>query len=76
MLDKWLVPRVGLIVRDPRTKQILDSKGEWKPFIGPEGRYWRRRFKCGDVLIGNPPVIKEKIIPKKKIESRVSEQEK
>lgn len=64
-MQKWLVPKKDLIVRDPRTKQILDAKGEWKTFLGPEGRYWRRRLKCGDVFISDPPVIK-KIISKNK----------
>lgn len=58
-MQKWLIPKKK-IVRDPRTKQALDAKGEWKPWIGPEGRYWRRRVKCGDADIGTPPGSKRK----------------
>lgn len=54
-MQKWLIPREGLIVRDPISKQILEKQGAWKTFVGPEGRYWRRRVNCGDVTISNPP---------------------
>lgn len=53
---EFLVPRTGLIVRDPRSKAALAEAGEWKPLIGPAGRYWRRRIKCGDVSVGSPVV--------------------
>lgn len=65
--QKWLIPREGLVVRDPRTKAPLPPEGMLKDWIGPEGRYWRRRIKVGDVIIGEPPrskkaeeVVKEK----------------
>lgn len=56
---QFLVPREGLIVRDPVTKNPLAEAGEYKPWIGPEGRYWRRREICGEVVVGSPPVIEE-----------------
>lgn len=51
---EFLIPRKGLIVRDPKSKSILSSEGEWKILTGPSGRYWRRRITCGDVMIGTP----------------------
>lgn len=51
---EWLIP-LKKIVRDPRTMHALDAQGEWKIFIGPEGRYWRRRVRVGDCAIGSPP---------------------
>lgn len=57
---KFLIPREGLIVRDPRSKEALPKEGKVKPWIGPEGRYWRRRVKCGDCHIGKPPASTEK----------------
>lgn len=56
---KFLVPSKGLIVRDPVTKQPLDTKGEIKPWVGVEGRYWRRRVKCGDANVGTLPKKKK-----------------
>lgn len=58
-LEKLLRPAKGLIVRDPLTKQKLDPKGEIKPWVGVEGRYWRRRVNCGDVVIGTLPKNKK-----------------
>lgn len=57
--QKWLIPRPGLIVRDPRTKAPLPPQGMFKDWTGPEGRYWRRRVKVGDVTIGEPPSTKK-----------------
>jgi len=50
--QKFLIPRPGLIVRDPLSKTPLAELGEWKTIIGPAGRYWRRRINCGDVTEG------------------------
>ena len=57
-MDKFLVPRKGLTIRDPKTRDPLPIKGMLKTWIGSEGRYWRRRVNCGDCTIGNPPRIK------------------
>ena len=56
---KLLIPSKGLTVRDPISKQPLDKQGEIKPWVGVEGRYWRRRVKCGDVVIGPLPKKKK-----------------
>ena len=55
MSDKFLVPREGLIVRDPVTKTPLPAEGAMKPWSGRPGVYWKRRWRCGDVTIGRPP---------------------
>jgi len=44
---KFLVPKEGLLIRDPVSKNILPPEGAVKPWIGPEGRYWRRRVNDG-----------------------------
>ena len=41
----FLIPGVGLLVRDPNTKEPLPAEGQIKTLVGPEGRYWRRRLK-------------------------------
>lgn len=53
--EKWVIPQKGLLIRDPRTKAILPPVGMFKPWTGPEGRYWRRRVKDGTVIISTPP---------------------
>ena len=50
-MEKFLKPKEGLIVRDPKTMTPLSSQGMMKTFIGWEGRYWRRRVSCGDCEI-------------------------
>ena len=52
--------RPGLIVREPRTMTPRVADGDWQSRIGPQGRYWRRRLKCGDVLLCKPPVAEKK----------------
>jgi len=52
--QRFLVPRSGLTVRDPATKIPLAPQGEWKPWVGVDGRYWRRRVGCGDASLGEP----------------------
>ena len=51
----------GLIVRYPNTKAILPVTGGVVPWVGPEGRYWRRRFNVGDVVITSQPKEEKKI---------------
>jgi hypothetical protein len=48
---RFLIPVSGLIVRDPRSKHPLPIDGAEKPWIGPEGRYWRRRVSDGSCII-------------------------
>ena len=62
--DKWVIPAEGLVVRDPRTKAVLPPIGMYKPWTGPEGRYWRRREKDGSIIIGTPPKVKAGIVKK------------
>lgn len=46
-----LVPRKGLLVRDPWSKDILPVEGAKKPLVGTKGKYWKRRLRVGDVSI-------------------------
>lgn len=48
---KKVKPKMGLTVRYPRTYAILPGNGGVVPWIGADGRYWRRRVRCGDVQI-------------------------
>lgn len=61
--SKFLKPRPGLLVRDPLTKAIIPETGSNLPWIGPSGRYWRRRVSCGDMSLSEPEalVISKKI---------------
>lgn len=52
---KYLIPRQGVLLRDIISKEPLPEKGAWKPWVGKEGRHWRRSVNCGDCYIGNPP---------------------
>lgn len=65
--DRWAIPKKGLVVRDPRTKAVLPPEGMLKPWTGPEGRYWRRREKCGDITLGEPPKVKIEKVVKREI---------
>jgi hypothetical protein len=59
--EKYLIPKSGIIVRDPRTKAPLDASGGMKPWTGPEGRYWRRRANDGDITVCDEnPVVEAK----------------
>jgi hypothetical protein len=60
--SKFLKPREGLLVRDPLTKAIIPAAGSNLPWIGPSGRYWRRRVSCGDMILSEAeaPVISKK----------------
>jgi hypothetical protein len=56
--EKFLIPCPGQKVRDPMSMNILPEAGAVKSWIGPEGRYWRRRVNDGSVVIGTAPVPK------------------
>lgn len=48
--NKFVIPKEGLIVRTPRFPYTpLAKEGGWVPWIGPDGRYWRKRLRTGDV---------------------------
>ena len=66
----------GLLVRDPLTKAPLSAAGAMKPWVGPEGRYWRRRLACGDVVLGeaaSAPAVNEIVEKKEKMSDRYGE---
>lgn len=58
----FLVPKPGLLIRDPVSKLIMLATGEIKPLAGPLGKYWKRRLKDGSVIIQDLPktIKKEK----------------
>lgn len=56
MKEEILIPKKGLIVRDPITKAPLPESGMPKPY----NKYWRRRVNCGDAMIKPVPKKKEK----------------
>lgn len=53
-MQKYLVPRPGLLVRDPSNYTPLPINGMFVDWNGNAGRFWRRRVKCGDASIGEP----------------------
>lgn len=54
MMQVYLRPAEGLIVRDPATRQPLVAEGEWKP----RNSYWNRRLLEGGVIEAEPPVVR------------------
>lgn len=51
-MDKFAKPaHKGLIVRFPGNKAILPVAGATIPWTGVDGRYWRRRFKDGSIIL-------------------------
>ncbi len=46
---RFVKPREGLLVRNPLTKAALPENGASVPWVGPEGRYYRKRLKQGDI---------------------------
>jgi hypothetical protein len=55
---KWAIPKKGTLVRYPGSKTILPETGGQVPWIGPDGRYWRRRLREESITIleSNPAV--------------------
>lgn len=64
-MQKYLVPREGLMVRDPGSYSPLPKDGMLVDWNGNAGRFWRRRVKQGDCSFGEP----------KKIETEITETE-
>ena len=52
---KFIKPKKGLLVRDPHTFSPIPETGATVAWVGPHGRYWRRRVNCGDCFIATPP---------------------
>ena len=65
---EYLIPKEGVLVRDPITYQILPKEGMVKPLVKKEGRYWRRRINDGDVFIKveKPPIVESELRKKVK----------
>ena len=71
---RFVKPREGCIVRYPRTYTILPEIGGVVPWVGADGRYWRRRLKVGDVEITYQKTETEEI-PKIKFRKNSREEE-
>lgn len=50
-MQKLVVPKEGLMVRDPVSFNPLPKDGLLVDWNGNAGRFWRRRVRCGDVTI-------------------------
>jgi len=49
---KFVLPKEGLLIRFPKApKTILPVTGATVPWIGPEGRFWRRRNMDGSIIV-------------------------
>ena len=66
MTTVFLIPQKGLLVRDPVNFTPLAENGEMKPWVGREGRYWRRRVNDGTVTIKKPVAKIDKIDKRKR----------
>ncbi len=58
--QEFLIPKEGLLIRDPKTMKPLPKKGAMKFTKGVSGRYWRRRISDGSVIIGKRAVKQNK----------------
>lgn len=56
-MQKFLIPRKGLIVRDPISKTPLPEEGGLVDWNGNSGRFYRRRVKQGDCTIAKQPEV-------------------
>ena len=65
-MQKFVIPRPGLIVRDPVQFNPLPAEGGFIDWNGNSGRYWRRRVSCGDVSIVDAPIPVKTTSTKKK----------
>ena len=70
--EKFLIPRKGLIVRDPETKDIMPESGMLVPWYGRKGTYYRRRVQCNDckIIENDIKLSKKKIVSKDKTEEK------
>ena len=48
---KFIKPIAGVLIRDPMTKAIIPVTGTSVPWIGPLGRFYRRRVNDGTAVI-------------------------
>ena len=48
---RFVKPKHDLIIRFPYTKTILPKEGAVVAWIGPNGRYWRRRAKDDSIEV-------------------------
>jgi len=53
-MKMFLIPREGVLVRQPSSYTPLPVEGAYVSWDGNAGRFWRRRVKQGDVTIGEP----------------------
>jgi len=70
---KYLIPKPGLLVHLilPNKQEIrLPEAGAWVDWVGPIGRYWRRRVKDGSCVIGKPPAVEKIVQPTEEAETR------
>lgn len=49
--ERYAIPVKDILVRDPISKYPFPEGGGYVPWIGPVGRYWRKRFKEGSIII-------------------------
>jgi len=60
-MQKFVVPREGLLVRDPQSFNPLPVKGAYIDWDGKAGRFWRRRVRCGDVSFQKQEIKEEPV---------------
>jgi len=62
----FVIPNKGTMIRHPKSKAIQSNDGFWIELDGYEGKYWRRRLTCGDIIIKDEiKNIKEISVPTK-----------
>ena len=75
---RYVKPKEGLLVRFPRSYTALPESGGVVPWVGADGRYWRRRVRVGDVEITTQTKEEKKIdeMPKSRFKKLSGEEEK
>ncbi len=58
---KFIIPKDGVNIRDPLSKEIIPKEGLYVPWTGPHGRFWRRRENDGSITVyDEKPIIEKK----------------
>jgi len=63
---KFVVPQPGLIVRMPENMAAIPESGATVPWIGPEGRYWRKQARNNAITVFDEPPHSEAQVANKK----------
>lgn len=73
-MEKYLVPKEGLIVRDPSSFTPLPEEGAFVNWNGRDGRFYRRRVSQGDCSVLSDEKLEELLEKKAKAREKALEE--